>query len=346
VTPLVIAHRGASGYRPEHTLAAYELAIDMGADYIEPDLAVTRDGVLVARHENEISATTDVAGHPEFAHRRATKRVDGVEVCGWFTEDFTLAELKTLRARERIPRIRPANTRYDDLFTIPTLTEIIELARRKEEEAQAQGVARAIGLYPETKHPSHFRELGLPMEERLVDILHQQGYRHRESPVFIQSFEVGNLKLLREMTGLPLIQLIEEEGQPYDLAQLGETRGYHEMISVAGLSEIARYAQGIGVHKNLIIPWDAMENLLGPSSLIDDAHRAGLLVHAWTFRRENNFLPANLRAGDPGDCDFSSQQGDATTEYQRFFQLGVDGVFSDNPDIALAARRLYSPAKV
>jgi glycerophosphoryl diester phosphodiesterase len=285
---LVIAHRGASGYRPEHTLASYELAARLGADYIEPDLVSTKDGVLVARHENEISGTTDVASRPEFAARRTTKTIDGAELTGWFTEDFTLAELKTLRARERIPEVRPANARYDGRFEIPTLDEVVELAARL-----------GVGVYPETKHPTYFRTIGLPLEEPLVAAL--DGLDH----VFLQSFEADSLK---RMPGFPRVQLLTE---PADLAQ------------------IAIYADAVGPRKSLIVPRDADGRSLPPTSLVDNAHRAGLLVHPYTFRSEDAFLPLELRTADDG----------ALSEYEQFLALGVDGVFTDHPDTAVAARR-------
>jgi glycerophosphoryl diester phosphodiesterase len=325
--PIVIGHRGASGYRPEHTLAAYELAIRMGADFIEPDLVSTSDGVLVARHENDISGTTDVADHPEFAARRATKTIDGLALTGWFTEDFTLAELKTLRAKERIPALRPDNTVFDGLFQVPTLQEVIDLAKRN-----------GVGIYPETKHPTYFDSIGLSLEEPLVRTLHANGYRDRRDPVFIQSFEVGNLKQLRRMTRVSLVQLLDATGAPFDLRQAGDPRTYADMATPAGLADIARYAHGVGVNKNLIIPRDASNRLLAPTTLVRDAHRAGLLVHSWTFRNENSFLPADFRAGNPANPAFERATGDAPSEHARFLRLGIDGVFSDNPDTAVASR--------
>ena len=327
---IVIGHRGASGYRPEHTLAAYRLAIRQGADFIEPDLVSTADGHLVARHENEIGGTTDVADHPEFTDRRTTKVIDGQAVTGWFTEDFTLAELKTLRARERIPDIRPDNTRFDGQETIPTLQEVIDLVRR-------EGRGR-VGIYPETKHPTYFQEIGLALEEPLVEILHRNGFRNPRSKVFIQSFEVANLKKLRTMTKLPLVQLINASGQPYDFVVAGDSRTYADLATPDGLGEIAGYAQGIGPNKDLIVPRDAEGRLLAPTSLVDDAHDAGLVVHPWTFRNENVFLPADFRVGDPSDPDYLRQHGDAEGELRLFFGLGVDGVFSDFPDTAVAVR--------
>jgi glycerophosphoryl diester phosphodiesterase len=325
--PIVIGHRGASGYRPEHTLASYELAIRMGADYIEPDLVSTSDGVLVARHENDITGTTDVAGHPEFASRRATKTVDGVALTGWFTEDFTLAELKTLRAKERIPAIRPDNTVFDGLYEIPTFQEVIDLAKRN-----------GVGIYPETKHPTYFDSIGLSLEEPLVRTLNANGFRDRKAPVLIQSFEVGNLQQLHRVTGVRLVQLVDATGAPWDFRQAGDPRTYADMVTPDGLADIARYAQGVGVNKNLIIPRDANNRLLAPTTLVRDAHHAGLLVHSWTFRNENSFLPADFRAGNPANPAFERATGDAPSEHARFLRLGLDGVFSDNPDTAVAAR--------
>jgi glycerophosphoryl diester phosphodiesterase len=325
---IVIGHRGASGYRPEHTLASYMLAIDLGADFIEPDLVSTSDGRLVARHENEISGTTDVASHPEFAARKATKTIDGVQIAGWFTEDFTLAELKTLHARERLPLVRPQNTKFDGKLAIPTLEEVIALAKS---EGARRG--RTIGIYPETKHPTYFQGIGLPLEERLVRTLDAAGLRSKQDPVFLQSFEVSNLTKLRRMTELPLIQLIDASGAPYDFVVAGDPRKYSDLVTPDGLAGIARYADGVGVNKNLIVPRDASGKLLPPTTLVADAHRRGLLVHSWTFRAENQFLPTDFRVGtDP------NLRGDLQEELKLFYGLGLDGAFSDNPDIAVATR--------
>jgi glycerophosphoryl diester phosphodiesterase len=332
--PLVIAHRGASGDRPEHTLEAYRLAVEQGADYLEPDLVITLDGVLVARHENEIGQTTDVADRPEFADRRTTKMIDGAGVTGWFAEDFTLAELRTLRARERIPRLRPANTAWDDRFPIPTLEEIIELAR-----SESRRTGRVIGIYPETKHPTYFRSIGLPLEEPLVETLHRHGWRDATAPVYIQSFEVANLRKLRRMTDLRLVQLLDSEGRPHDFEVTGDPRTFADLATPAGLRGVAEYAQGIGPHRDLVIPRDLEGRLGEPTSLVRDAHAAGLVVHPWTFRSENFFLPTDLRRGDPDDPAFPRQRGDAAAEYHHFFGVGVDGVFSDHPADAVAALR-------
>ena len=300
--PLIVAHRGASGYVPEHTLAAYALAIEMGADFVEPDLVVTRDGVLVARHENEIGGTTDVADKPAFAARRTTKVIDGQSIEGWFTEDFTLAELKTLRAKERIPDVRPENGRFDGIFAVPSFEEVLDLVRganfRFQLEAVAAGLSarRCVGVYPETKHPSYFRGIGLPMERSLVRLLDRGAYFRATGKVFIQSFEVGNLKRLRTMTSFPLVQLLSDSGAPWDFIVAGDKRTYADLAKPEGLAEIARYAAGVGVNKNLIIPRTGAGGALGaPTTLIADAHAAGLAVHGWTFRAENVFLPPEFR---------------------------------------------------
>ncbi len=321
-SPIIIAHRGASGYRPEHTLAAYELAIALGADYIEPDLVSTKDGILIARHENEISETTDVAIHTEFAHLQTTKIIDGESKTGWFTEDFTLKELKTLRAKERIPQLRSQNTTYDGLLEIPTLQEIINLVKVKSGE-----INRTIGIYPETKHPTYFQSIGLALEAPLLATLTANGYQGANAPVFIQSFEVGNLQDLSTKTDLPLVQLLNNSGKPYDFVVSGCERTYADLVTASGLAEIAKYAQAIGIHKNLLVPRDNNGKLRSPTSLVIDAHAAGLLVHVWTFRNENCFLP----------LDF---QGNPQGEYELFFSLGVDGVFSDYPDTAACHRTL------
>ena len=303
--PILIAHRGASGERPEHTLAAYELAIDQGADFIEPDLVPTKDDVLVARHENEIGGTTDVAAHPEFASRRTTKNIDGQPVTGWFTEDFTLAELKTLRARERLPQLRPGNAGYDGQYAIPTLAEVIALAKR-----------RGVGIYPETKHPTYFAAIGHPTDRLLVDQLRAAGWDRADAPVFIQSFEVKNLQRLHAMTRIRLIQLLDAAGAPADGAQ----PSYAAMTTPAGLRAVAGYAWGIGPNKAML------EHDGAPTALVADAHAAGLRVHPWTFRAENLFLPARFRHGEtPGAF------GDIEGEMRAAVAQGVDGFFTDFP---------------
>lgn len=338
--PLVIAHRGASGYIPEHTLAAYALAIEMGADFVEPDLVMTRDGVLVARHENEIGGTTDVVGRPEFAARRTTKVIDGQPIRGWFTEDFTYAELKTLRARERIPQVRPGNRRFDGIFAVPSFAEVLDLVRganfRFELQAAAAGrdTPRCVGVYPETKHPSYFQSIGLAMEGLLVRLLQRADFP--AGAVFIQSFEVGNLQRLRKMTALPLVQLMSDGGAPWDCIAAGDRRTYADLATPAGLAGIARYAAGIGVDKNLIIPHTGEGTLGAPTTLIADAHAAGLVVHGWTFRAENGFLPPAFRAsgGEAG-------RGDLDAEITAFLQQGMDGFFTDQADIGVRARDAF-----
>ena len=353
--PLLIAHRGASGYLPEHTLAAYWLAIEQGADCVEPDLVSTKDGVLVARHENAIAivnndgsireATTDIAERPEFANRKATKLIDGVSLTGWFTEDLTLAELKTLRARERLPQLRVANTRFDGMFEVPTFEEVLKLVeqanQRRRDEAFARGGWRAalkvkpICVYPETKHPTYFDGIGLSMEEPLVRTLHKHGYRHKTSPVFIQSFEVGNLQDLAKMTRVPLVQLLSASGKPHDFVVKGDARGYTDLAKPEGLKEIARYASGIGANTNLMIP--LVGGRLGsPTSLVDDAHAAGLIVHGWTFRAENAFLP-NEFDGSANPADL----GDMAGQVKAFLNLGMDGFFTDHPFLGKQARDAF-----
>ena len=326
--PLVIGHRGAAGYRPEHTLASYELAVRLGADYIEPDLVSTKDGVLVARHENEISATTDVAEHPEFADRRTTKIVDGEQLTGWFTEDFTLTELQALRAVERIPDIRQHNTLYDERYQVPTFQQVIDLAQQLSRQA-----GRTIGIYPETKHPTYFQQIGLPLGPPLVRALQHNGLDRPHAAVFVQSFETTNLRELNNQLRVPLIQLIGGSGKPYDFVVSGHPRTYDDLVTPQGLAEIATYADGIGPDKNRIVPRNQAGFLQEPTTLVTDAHQADLVVHPYTFRNENTFLPADFRS-DAGPAAY----GDAFAEYALFYRLGVDGVFSDNPDTAAAAR--------
>jgi len=302
---IVIAHRGASGERPEHTIESYRLAIEEGADYIEPDLVMTRDGVLIARHENEIGGTTDVAQHPEFAARHRTQVIDGETMTGWFTEDFTLAEIKTLRARERLPELRPQNCAFDGRCMIPTFDDILQLA----DEANRQRAASArIGVYPETKHPAHFAALGLAQEQAVLDTLQRHGYLADGSPVFIQSFDARNLRQLRGMTRLPLVQLLE-----HDLGDLGE---------------IARYADAIGIAKSLATP-----------NGVRRAHAAKLKVHVWTFRAENEFLPGDLRIGAA-----AAAHGDLDAEILRFLDRGIDGFFVDFPAVGVRVRDAYISA--
>jgi glycerophosphoryl diester phosphodiesterase len=314
--PLVIGHRGASGHRPEHTIASYELAIDYGVDFIEPDLVSTKDGILIARHENDISGTTDVA--QKFPERRATKTIDGKAITGYFTEDFTLAEIKTLRAKERLPF---RNQGWNGLFEIPTFQEVIDLAKRRSRET-----GRVIGIYPETKHPTYFRSIGLALEPPLVKALEANGYADATAPVFIQSFEVGNLKELRKSTEVRLVQLMEDNKlQPYDFIVAGDPRTYGDLMTPAGLAEIATYAQGIGPSKRSIVPQGGDRSLLDATTLVVDAHKAGLLVHPYTFRDEPEFLASDYELNP-------------IKEYLQFYRLGVDGVFSDFGDTAVRAR--------
>jgi len=294
--PIVIAHRGASGYRPEHTLEAYRLAVEMGADYIEPDLVSTKDGVLIARHENEIGATTDVADR--FPDRKRTKTIDGQSLTGWFSEDFTLAEIKTLRARERLASRSHA---YDGQFQVPTFDEVIALARQL---GAARG--RDVGIYPETKHPTYFRNLQLPLEEPLLAALGKYGWNRRDAPVFIQSFEQENLRALRRKTEVRLVQLVSSGA----------------MVAGDGLKSIAEYANGLGPEKRLLVPVNADGSLAPPTDLVSRAHAAGLLVHVWTVRIDKPFLPAGY-------------QGRAEAEFEQLRGLGVDGVFTDFPDVAV-----------
>ncbi|MCW7539948.1 glycerophosphodiester phosphodiesterase [Aquabacterium sp. A7-Y] len=348
--PVVIAHRGASGYLPEHTLAAYWLAIEQGADFVEPDLVITKDGVLVARHENAIAilnadgsvkeTTTDVAERPEFAARKTTKSIDGNSLTGWFTEDFTLAELKTLHARERLPHLRTANTRFDGMFEVPTLDEVLRLVQQANERRRVEAFRtgqpfRPVGVYPETKHPSYFQGIGKPLEEPLVRTLHRHGYLSRQAPVYIQSFETANLRKLRRMTRLPLVQLLNGSGRPWDFVQSGDPRGYADLARPQGLAEIASYADGIGANTQLLIPLRG-GRLGTPTALISDAHAAGLIVHAWTFRAENSFLPDEFDAGtDPAAI------GQLAGQVKAFLQLGLDGFFTDHPFLGVQARDAF-----
>jgi len=324
----VIAHRGASGYRPEHTLAAYALAIRQCADVIEPDIVLTKDNVPVARHENEIGGTTDVAAHPEFANRRVRKVIDGDSVRGWFTEDFTLAELRTLRTKERIPETRPANTAFNGKYPIPTLAEVLDLARHSRTCS-----GRPVGVTPETKHPTYFDSIGQRMDEPLLDALTAANLNRRRAPVVIQSFEVGNLRRLDQLTPVGISQLVNcGNGKPYDFEVAKDPRTYATMATAAGLIEIAEYADAVGFCKNVMIPRDS-EGFLKPgtSTAIPDAHAAGLTVIGWTFRRENTYLPADFRRiSVPYD---PNAPGDLQGEIRTFLAAGMDGYFTDNPDI-------------
>lgn len=343
-TPTVIAHRGASALRPEHTLAAYQQAIDDGADIIEPDLVITKDGVLVARHENAIAivgangsikeATTDVADRPEFAARKATKTNDGQAITGWFTEDFTLAELKTLRARERIPAQRPANAAYNGQFEVPTLQEIIDLAK-----AASTRTGRVIGIYPETKHPTYFQSIGLPLEAPLLAVLEKNGWNHKDAPVFVQSFEVSNLQAIRQKSSVRLVQLVAASGRPYDFVAQGaaNTRSYADLITPEGLKQVATYANAIGPFKTLVVP--VKEGLPGePTALVARARAEGLAVHIWTLRPENAFLPAGLKKAPVTD---GTLRGDSVAEITAYLRAGIDGFFTDDPAVGRAAVQAF-----
>lgn len=313
--PLVIGHRGASGLFPEHTFEAYEAALNQGADYFEPDLVSTKDGVLVARHENEIGGTTDVA--TKFPERKRTRVVDGQTLTGWFVEDFTLAEIKQLRAIQRLPF---RDQQYNGQFLIPTLAEILDFRAQ-----QSKKRGRPVGIYLETKHPTYFRSIGLPIEEKLLQHLDKHGLMDADDPVFIQSFEVSNLQWLNRRTEVPLVQLIESDGTPADQQGTGLT--YASMLTPQGLAQVARYADGIGPDKRLIVPLkDGV--LQPPTPLIANAHQAGLRVHPWTFRSDPSYLA-------------EAYNGDPTAEYLQFMKLGVDGVFSDFSADAYAARTQF-----
>ena len=347
--PLLIAHRGASAYRPEHTLAAYALAIEQGADFIEPDLVATADGELIARHENALAVlgadgqidrsntSTNVHAHPEFADRLTHKDLDSVRLHGWFSEDFTLAEIKTLRAVERIPALRPHNAAYDGEFEIPTLGEIVALVRAVEARS-----GRRVGIYPETKHPSHFLHdgrrlggtaIGIDLGQRLVEELLSLRFTD-PARVFIQSFESANLRALATQIlpaaqlSIPLIQLIDATGAPRDFTLSGNPRTYAKLITPEGLGFIAQYASGIGVPKRLVMP----DSSNSPTRLVTHAHAAGLDVHVWTFRPENHFLPPRWQHGSmPG------AHGDIAAELEAHLAAGIDGLFIDSPDLGRAA---------
>jgi glycerophosphoryl diester phosphodiesterase len=358
-SPLVIGHRGAAGYLPDHTLEGYELAIKLGADYIEPDLVATKDGHLIARHEPNITSTTDVRSHPEFAGRETTKVVDGVAETGFFASDFTLKEIKTLRAIQPLSE-RPQQ--FNGRFEIPTLSEVIDLAKR-----WSKKLDRQIGIYPETKHPTYHAGLGLPLEERLVKVLRREGWNNRRSPVFIQSFEQSNLKLLNRLTPVRLVQLVDANDvapdgtityappfdRPYDWTVSGnpvlQSRTFGYFTTDAGLEEISTYADGIGPWKPYIVSSRAIalnpdgtvadangdglvderdRTLLPPTDLVERAHDHGLLIHTWTFRNEQRRLAS----------DFA---GNSVNEYLLFYRLGVDGLFSDFPDTAFTSRELF-----
>ncbi|MEV7295825.1 glycerophosphodiester phosphodiesterase [Streptomyces microflavus] len=326
--PTVIGHRGASGYRPEHTLGSYQLALDLGAHIVEQDLVPTKDGHLVCRHENDITGTTDVADHPEFVGRKATKSIDGVSYTGWFTEDFTLAELKTLRAEERIPGNRPDNTLYDGRWTIPTFEEVLRWA---DKEGRKRG--KPVWLYVETKHPTYFRSLGLGLEEPLARLLRRYGRDRKNSPLILQSFEPTSIQRLARLVATPRVVLLSgPTTRPWDFVESGDPRTVADLVKPAGLKWIASYAQGIGPTLDLVIPKDAAGRLTTPTTLVKDAHARGLLLHPYTLRNENSFLPADFRRGtDP------NAYGDVFGAAAAYLATGIDGIFADHPDTALLA---------
>jgi glycerophosphoryl diester phosphodiesterase len=325
--PLVFGHRGASGYRPEHTLASYALAIQLGADVIEPDLVSTKDGVLVARHENEIGGTTDV--EQKFPERQTTKTIDGRSVTGWFTEDLTLAELRTLRAEERLPELRQENTLFDGRYAVPTLDEVLALA-----QTASKQVGRTIAVAPETKHPTYFDSIGLSLEEPLLADLREAKLDRAKSPVYVQSFEEANLRDLRRLgVKVRLVQLTSASGRPYDHVAAGDPTTYAQMTTPAGLREIAEYADVLGPDKAQILPRAADGTTSTATSLVTDAHAAGLQVVPYTVRAENAFLPAQHRRGtDPEDF------GDVLAELRDLYATGIDGIFVDQPDLAVLVR--------
>ncbi|RPF32076.1 glycerophosphodiester phosphodiesterase [Streptomyces sp. TLI_185] len=328
--PTIIGHRGASGYRPEHTFGSYNLALDLGADVVEAgDLVPTRDGHLVCRHEPEIGGTTNVADHPEFADRKTTKVLDGVSTTGWFTEDFTLAELKTLRAIERIPANRPHNTIYNGRWEIPTFEEVL-----KWQDEQTRKRGKQVWIYPETKHPTYFRKLGLGLEERVAKLLHKYGKDRRNSPVILQSFEPSSIQRLNKLVDNPLVVLLSTaNSRPWDFVEAADPRTVADLITPKGLREIAGYAQGLGPTLDLIITKKADGSLDKPTTLVSDAHKVGLILHPYTMRNENPFLPAEYRKGTAADA-----YGDPFGAFKTYFATGIDGVFTDNADTGVLAR--------
>lgn len=334
---LVVGHRGASALRPEHTLASYQKAIDDGADFIEPDLVSTKDGVLVTRHENEIGGTTNVSTLSQFADRKTTKNIDGKDLTGWFTEDFTLSELQQLKARERIPEFRPANTAYNDLYPVPTLEQVIELA-----EANYKKTGKIIGLYIETKHPTYFKNQKLAMEDTLLKTLAKYKYTREIAPVYLQSFEVQNLKDLKRELDIhktlkhaQIIQLYDAKtSQPADFVESGETKTYADLATAEGLKDVAKYANGVGPSKGYILNFND-KGSVQTTSFITDAHTAGLKVHPYTFRPENNYLPTPLKCSQ--DKPAERCPSGALKEFEAYFKAGVDGVFTDDPALGREA---------
>lgn len=330
--PLVLGHRGACAHRPEHTLASYAKAIADGADFVEPDLVATRDGVLIARHENNIAETTDVATRAEFASRRTSKMIDGQSQTGWFTEDFTLAEIKTLRAKERLGALRPESQGYDGQFQVVTFEEIADFVAA---ESAARG--RVVGLIPEIKHSTYFAGIGLPLEPRFYATLRAGAYLKR-APLIVQSFEVDNLRAMRrtlsDMANVRLMQLTENAEAPFDRVKAGDARRWAERLTPDGITDIATYADFLAPYARDLIPVLPDGHLGTPSPVIAEAHRAGLLVGTWTFRPENHFLPGEFRdgAGDGARNPVGSQ-----AEIRRYLAAGVDAFFTDDPAIGRLA---------
>lgn len=334
VTPGVVAHRGASGHRPEHTLDAYRTAIRMGVDDIELDLVITRDGVLVARHESQLGDTTDVADRPEFAHRSTTRVIDGVERRGWFVEDFTLGELKTLATRERMPGTRPGNAAYDGVEGIPTFNEVLAMVG-----AESVRRGRGVGVMCELKHATYFASLGLPLEVPLLADLARHGLDHPWARVTIMSFETAVLRGLATRTRLPIVQLLDHpHRRPVDLVATGDPRTYADLATPTGLDWIDEYADGIGPHKSLVLPPDATGAVDRPSGIVHDAHHLGLTVHVWTLRQENAYLPTNFRRGDA-----PAAPGDLAAEARALLAAGADGLITDHPEVVLRLLRDVRP---
>lgn len=337
---IIVGHRGASALRPEHTLESYQKAIDDGADFIEPDLVSTQDGFLVARHENEIGGTSNVSTLPQFANRKKTKIIDGINITGWFTEDFTLSELKQIKARERIPKLRPDNTQYNDLYDIPTLEQIIELV-----EKNYQKTGKIIGLYIETKHPTYFQQQNLAMEDSLLKSLAKYSYTRDIAPIYLQSFEVSNLKYFRNQLTLhetlknaKITQLYDQKtASPADFTMLGLKTTYADMATPEGLKDVSKYANGVGPSKSYIFN----DNSTLPSSFVSDAHLFGLKVHPYTLRPENSFLASHLKCSKAEIDAFRRCESGANQEYAMFFKAGVDGLFTDDPGLGRTALNLY-----
>lgn len=330
-TPAVAGHRGASGQRPEHTLEAYRLAIRMGADDIELDVVPTKDGVLVARHDATLFATTDVADHPEFAARRTVRTVDGTEHDDWFVEDFTFEELRTLRARERFRKVRRANTAFHGRLTIPSLDEVLTLVA-----LESRLLDRTVGVLIELKHAAHYATRGLDVVEPLLATLGDHGVDHARSRVTVMSFETTVLRQVATRSPVAIMQLLDRKGAPADMVAAGDPTTYAQMAKPAGLAEIATYAGGVGVHKEMVLPRDDMGRTRKVSKLVTKAHSRWLTVHVWTLRVENRFLPLELRSSDtPG------HHGDLFTEARMLLEAGADGLITDNPDLVLAAREDY-----